>query len=316
MARIALLAALTAGASATKLCSKVFEVGPFDTTLTYPCPTTTPSALVGRATDDLNTKTTTVTPDTSTVTSTPETSLETSTPIPTPIVTPIVKVSVSPHVDVTVLTTPSLPTITPSTTVRGQAKKVVSNSIWVPSLGIMDAGFVGSVQKADPCSTTLVLECDKAAVTPNEMCEEDVKFKVSDSLARPSKHHANTILQATMTKGTSDYQMKFTTKRDGVTARGREGCDIYDDTWWKFPGAPSDLAVCTWVGGGDPKEVDTVDASERVMIPITAGAKKLPKADAICTKTDEAGAAMPTGILEIKKVIVPLVLAAGAQAML
>lgn len=69
------------------------------------------------------------------------------------------------------------------------------------------------------------------------------------------------------------------------------------------------------------------------VLAITAGASKLPTAAGSCsqglkprsvptptggkgvTKTDKTGAAVPTGVLEIKKVVVPLVLAAGAGAL-
>lgn len=62
--------------------------------------------------------------------------------------------------------------------------------------------------------------------------------------------------------------------------------------------------------------VETLTKSDDFLyapIPITAGADKLPAASASCTSSDSG--AMPTGITEVYKVIVPVgaaVMAAGA----
>ncbi|CZT17550.1 uncharacterized protein RCC_03384 [Ramularia collo-cygni] len=156
-------------------------------------------------------------------------------------------------------------------------------------------GWVGSVKTAGPCTTIVELACD----------QKRENYRCRNKTDNP---------KMTLTVAPDMYRLKY----DRPAGSGQKkvnlvaSCHI-DDSNSKRPA----MAACVHGRADLPADYKIETLTAREFIPITAGMTKIPTSHAACNTFAAAStAAAPAMILEVKKVVVPLVIAAGAQALL
>ncbi|EME83031.1 uncharacterized protein MYCFIDRAFT_215171 [Pseudocercospora fijiensis CIRAD86] len=155
-------------------------------------------------------------------------------------------------------------------------------------VGSYSSGFAASIVAADPCETTLAMQC-------TDMDE----YYCSQA--------PNVVL--TVTQGPSKYEYSYSTRTGGGVLSLAQSCALdYESSTIKQAVCSAVISISAGRTKTQSSTVETLTASPVFNIkeiPITAGAEKLPSAGASCTATEEEGAAA-TQVSQVYKVLVPV----------
>ncbi|KXT05266.1 hypothetical protein AC578_8351 [Pseudocercospora eumusae] len=155
-------------------------------------------------------------------------------------------------------------------------------------IGTYTSGIVASVVAANPCDTTLAIQCTDMG--------EYYCSKVPDFVI-------------TVTQGPSKYEFDYSTVAAGEVISVTQSCALdYESSTIRQAVCSAFVSVSARRTRTQTSSVKTLTASpvfnvEEILI--TAGAEKLPSAGSSCTATEEEGAAA-TQVSQVYKVLVPV----------